>query len=171
MCGRRLLKAAFDYLWFESQVTKAAFDSRWSQIWFESKISQIWSTFDARHRRSQSCLISIWRASKVGSKWFIHLNSLLIRVKCICKGVTYLMRIKCVVKNVIIFDLIFDTDQKKSKSNFSCGGNQTGWKIIKPKTFWTTTYTQRLSHEREKHVKINKEATSYKDERGSAKKK
>ena len=31
------------------------------------------------------------------------------------------MRIKCVVKNVIIFDLIFDTDQKKSKSNFLCG--------------------------------------------------
>ena len=32
----------------------------------------------------------------------------------------FLMRIKCVVKNVIIFDLIFDTNQKKSKSNFSC---------------------------------------------------
>ena len=30
------------------------------------------------------------------------------------------MPIKCVVKNVIIFDLIFDTGQKKSKSNFSC---------------------------------------------------
>ena len=67
---------------------------RWSQIWFESKIfvkiSHIWSTFDARDRRSQSCLISIWRALKVGSKLLIHLNSLLIRVKGICKGVTYL---------------------------------------------------------------------------------
>ena len=31
-----------------------------------------------------------------------------------------LMRIKCIVKNVIVFDLIFDTNQKKSKSNFSC---------------------------------------------------
>ena len=74
---------------------------RWSQIWFESKIfvniSYIWSTSDARHRQSQSYtifdityLISIWRASKVGSKLLIHLNSLLIRVKGICKGVTYL---------------------------------------------------------------------------------
>ena len=32
----------------------------------------------------------------------------------------FLMRIKCVVKNVIIFDLTFDTNQKKSKSNFLC---------------------------------------------------
>ena len=31
----------------------------------------------------------------------------------------FLMRIKCVVKNFIIVDLIFDTNQKKSKSNFS----------------------------------------------------
>ena len=50
----------------------------------------------------------------------MHLNSLLIRLKGICKDVKYLTRVKCVVKNVIIFDLIFDTDQKKSKSNFSC---------------------------------------------------
>ena len=34
----------------------------------------------------------------------------------------FLMCIKCVVKNVIIFDLIFDTNQKKSKSDFSCSG-------------------------------------------------
>ena len=34
----------------------------------------------------------------------------------------FLMRIKCFVKNVIIFDLIFDTNQKKSKSDFSCSG-------------------------------------------------
>ena len=32
----------------------------------------------------------------------------------------FLMRIKCVVENLIIFDLIIDTNQKKSKSNFSC---------------------------------------------------
>ena len=37
------------------------------------------------------------------------------------------MRIKCVVKNVIIFDLIFDTDQKQSKSNFSCSSNSYVW--------------------------------------------
>ena len=34
------------------------------------------------------------------------------------------MRIKCVVKNDIIFDLIFDTDQKKSKFNFSCSAGE-----------------------------------------------
>ena len=36
----------------------------------------------------------------------------------------FLMRIKCIVKNVIIFDLIFDTNQKKSKSNISCSGGR-----------------------------------------------
>ena len=36
----------------------------------------------------------------------------------------FLMRIKCVVKNVIIFDLIFDTIKKRSKSNFSCSGRE-----------------------------------------------
>ena len=30
----------------------------------------------------------------------------------------FLMRIKCVVKNVIIFDLIFDTNKKKEQIQF-----------------------------------------------------
>ena len=54
----------------------------------------------------------------------IHLTSPLIRIKGICKGVTslayYLMRIKCGVKAVITFDHTFDTNQRKSKSIFSC---------------------------------------------------
>ena len=31
----------------------------------------------------------------------------------------FLMHIKCVVKNVIIFDIIFDTDKKKEQIQFS----------------------------------------------------
>ena len=54
----------------------------------------------------------------------IHLTAPLIRIKGICKGVTsltyYLMRIKCGVKAVITFDHTFDTNQRKSKSIFSC---------------------------------------------------
>ena len=119
MCGQRMSKATFDsnHRWQRPHLIHAR--QRWSQIWFESKIfvkiSHIWSTFDARHRRSQSCttfdityLISIWRASKVGSKLLIHLNSLLIRVKGICKGVTYLTYFWC-ASNVLSKMLLYLT--------------------------------------------------------------
>ena len=88
------------------------------------------TTFDIAFDSNQRCskaityLISTLTRVKGRSKMLIHLTSPLIRIKGICKGVTsltyYLMRIKCGVKAVITFDHTFDTNQRKSKSIFSC---------------------------------------------------
>ena len=90
------------------------------------------TTFDIAFDSNQRCskaityLISTLTRVKGRSKMIIHLTSPLIRIKGICKGVTsltyYLMRIKCGVKAVITFDHTFDTNQRKSKSIFSCSG-------------------------------------------------
>ena len=61
--------------------------------------------------------------SKVGSKLFLFELTFDSSQKYMQRRHifdVFLMRIKCVVKNVIIFDLIFDANQKESKSNFSC---------------------------------------------------
>ena len=82
--------------------------------------------FDSNQRYSKAItyLISTLTRVKGRSKMLIHLTSPLIRIKGICKGVTsltyYLMRIKCGVKAVITFDHTFDTNQRMSKSIFSC---------------------------------------------------
>ena len=55
------------------------------------------------------------------------------------------MRIKCVVKNVIIFDLIFDTDQKKSKSNFSCSGGGGGGGVDFEKKFPVSSPEEKIA--------------------------
>ena len=46
----------------------------------------------------------------------------------------FFKHIKCVVKNVIIFDLIFDTNQKKSKSNFLCSVQSTSCANLVPRS-------------------------------------
>ena len=107
------------------------------------------TTFDIAFDSNQRCskaityLISTLTRVKGRSKMLIHLTSPLIRIKGICKGVTsltyYLMRIKCGVKAVITFDHTFDTNQRKSKSIFSCSeenhASQETFEIVKEHTF------------------------------------